>query len=153
MFKKSLQLIISFTSQLKHVGSNMCRPRCQNGIDTSQFPRDLSLCLAGSATPVECSQTPVKEQFACSYLCCCLLFNTQLTEMKSITQQVVLAQMKDKFFFWIGQISETHKILMMKALGIRYIPDHRFLLTVKHSQFKPLFFFCKIPIKNDMKGK
>ena len=73
--------------------------------------------------------------------------------MKSITQQVVLAQMKDKFFFWIGQISETHKILMMKALGIRYIPDHRFLLTVKHSQFKPLFFFCKIPIKNDMKGK
>lgn len=90
----------------------------------------------------------------CLFLLCCLLhFTTQFTEKKSITQQVVLAQMKYKFFFYIGQISETHKILMMKALGIRYTPDHRFLLTVKHSQFNTLFFFCKRPIKNDMKGK
>lgn len=110
---------------------------------SSWLPKDLSLCLTDFAAIVKCSQAPVKRNkvsvllpgisaVVCTY--------HWLIEMKSITQQPMLAQMKDEFFFSMRQITETRKILMMKALGIRYIPEHRFLLTVTHSQFNPFFF-------------
>lgn len=51
--------------------------------------------------------------------------------------------MKDTFFFKIGQISEVHKILMMKAWGIRCVCDYRFILLAELSPSN-LFLLCDL---------